>query len=88
MRLIDANNTQKVFDNISLHFMESGRTELASAMGYAAEVIGRQRTVDAAEVVRCRGCKSYDGDCGYCEAMGFTCKPDDFCSYGERKTDG
>lgn len=39
-------------------------------------------------LVRCKECKHYDRDNGYCECMGFTCRIDDFCSYGERKTDG
>ena len=37
------------------------------------------------EVVRCKDCKAYDKEVGYCEAMGFTCEANDFCSYGERK---
>ena len=36
--------------------------------------------------VRCKDCNAYDEECGYCEAMGFACKCDDFCSYGERRT--
>ncbi len=49
--------------------------------------IAEAPTVDAVEVVRCKDCKHYD------EADSFNCKyafmklrrPDDFCSYGERK---
>ena len=48
---------------------------------------GDAPTVDAVPVVRCKDCKAYEKDCGYCEAMGFTCEQDDFCSYGERRTD-
>ena len=44
--------------------------------------------VDAVEVVRCKDCKAYDKEVGYCEAMGFTCEMDDFCSYVERKDNG
>ena len=44
--------------------------------------------VDAVEVVRCKDCKAYDKEVGYCEAMGFTCEVNDFCSYGERKDNG
>lgn len=41
-------------------------------------------TVDAAQVVRCRDCKHEFG--GSCIICGFQKrKPDDFCSYGERK---
>ena len=44
--------------------------------------------VEYAEVVRCKDCKAYDKESYYCEAMGFTCEANDFCSYGERRTDG
>jgi hypothetical protein len=44
--------------------------------------------VDAVEVVRCKDCKAYDKEAFYCEAMGFTCEANDFCSYGERKDNG
>lgn len=46
-------------------------------------------TVDAVEVVRCRGCKHYKPDeyeCGCDFAGGLPyVKADDFCSYGERR---
>jgi hypothetical protein len=42
-------------------------------------------TIDAVPVVRCKDCKHYDKRSDYCEGMGFSCLPDDFCSYGERK---
>jgi len=56
--------------------------------------------VDAVEVVRCRDCKHWvrDGNesFGYAMFCKANCslggqgikKPDDYCSYGERKTDG
>lgn len=50
-RLIDANNAQAVLVNMAEHLMEAGNPEKAGAVGYAAEVIGKQRTVDAVEVV-------------------------------------
>ena len=43
-------------------------------------------TVDAVPVVRCRECTHYNGhwNCDYfCEAV----LDDDFCSYGERRTE-
>lgn len=51
-------------------------------------VIEDATTVDAVEVVRCKNCKyQYTPDCtmsdGLREAV-----DDDFCSYGERRTDG
>lgn len=39
----------------------------------------------AVEVVRCKDCKHYDKRSDFCEAIGFSCLPDNFCSYGERK---
>ena len=52
-----------------------------------AKQIADAPTVDAVPVVRCRDCKHYD------ETDPFNCefaimelrRPDDFCSYGERK---
>ena len=46
--------------------------------------------VDAVEVVRCRECKHCDPENYHCDhPMGTSAplkrKPDDFCSYGERK---
>lgn len=64
---------------------------------YEHSVIGRaalflEETVDAEEVVRCKDCKHYFhfGDDVYgCRTFGMMkTKPDGFCSYGERKTDG
>lgn len=49
-----------------------------------AEDIDNAPTVDAVEVVRCKDCKHEFG--GSCILCGFQKrKPDDFCSYGERK---
>lgn len=57
-------------------------------------VIDRQPTADVVEVVRCKDCKYYDGrKCdkiyyimdGYYVGGFEVKKPDDFCSYGERK---
>lgn len=52
-------------------------------------------TVDAAEVVRCRDCKHYkpqkksahwENRANYCNrVVTIKVRPDDFCSYGERK---
>lgn len=42
-------------------------------------------TVDAVEVVRCRDCKHWDKDFGWCDKKRIHMVSDDFCSYGERK---
>ena len=62
------------------------------AYGYVdAKQIADAPTVDAAEVVRCKDCKYYEIHkpkvLENCERNGYIIpmKPDDFCSYGERK---
>ncbi len=43
---------------------------------------------DAVEVVRCKDCTHFDGK-WFCKICGVPSrKPDDFCSYGERKDNG
>ena len=49
-------------------------------------------TIDAVSVVRCRECKHCDPENHHCDhhmgtAAPLRRKPDDFCSYGERKDD-
>ena len=54
----------------------------------AEYTIERLPSVDAVEVVRCKNCKHLFEDNG-CPLRYFkTHLEDDFCSYGERKTDG
>lgn len=58
------------------------------------EALRETQTVDAVEVVRCKDCKNRDeitGECKHPKAVGWdVLMPDDndFCSYGERRTDG
>lgn len=62
--------------------------------------LDEQPTVDAVEVVRCKGCKSasltYDGECKYCqrwkekydgESVSLYLDGDFYCAFGERKED-
>ena len=65
---------------------------------YCLRMLDAQDSVDAVEVVRCKDCihwyepeetclKIYSD--GAVSAYAWQCrKPDDFCSYGERRTDG
>ena len=58
-----------------------------------ADAVEEMPTVDAVEVVRCRQCKHCDPENHHCDhPMGTAAplkrKPDDFCSYGERKDGG
>ena len=89
-RLVDANwlldeycdgcehrNTQTCFDDICA----------------TVKLIHAAPTVDAVEVVRCKDCKYRKrplfAGCGgiYCEENRRHYTPDDFCSYGERRTE-
>lgn len=43
-------------------------------------------SADVVEVVRCKNCKWWDSDCGWCDLWGNTHEyKDGYCSYGERK---
>ena len=84
MRLIDADALKERAIRVSTvkehcYFKAVGTREIDKAP-----------TIDAVPVVRCKDCKHYSRDemfgVGYC--YGAEKKPVDFCSYGERKTDG
>lgn len=54
------------------------------------ELIDKAPTIDAVPVVRCKDCKHCDPENHHCDhhmgtAAPLRRKPDDFCSYGERK---
>ena len=79
MRLIDGDALWKRLDN-EPWFDNADRDEIA------LPIVSAEPTVDAEVVVRCKGCKHEFG--GSCIICGFQKrKPDDFCSYGERKDD-
>ena len=54
VRLIDGNKAKAVLVNMAEHLLEAGNPEMAGAVGYAAEVIGKQKNVEAVEVVHGR----------------------------------
>ena len=75
MRLIDADALWERLDNEPWE-NNADRDEIALPFVNAAP------TIDAEIVVRCKDCKYWDyGDCYRIEMS----RPDDFCSYGERK---
>lgn len=99
-RLIDANACPALFDEKykeTRQLINQGETHLdnlAEGFTEAHIVIQGMPTVDAVEVVRCRDCvywengKDYTPFCNRPEYGFHECpKPDDFCSYGERKND-
>lgn len=85
-QLIDANKAQAVLVNMAEHLQEAGNPEMAGAVGYAAEVIGKQHTVDAVEVVRCMDCKHFGTDGCAMDKYTFDVVEEGFCSYGERRS--
>ena len=83
MRLIDAYSAKEALEY----------TLVGDTASIAERVIDSQPTVDAVPVVRCRECVHYEmGVCLKIYDDGAASryawqerKPDDFCSYGERK---
>ena len=71
--------------------MVSGANSSEHQAWYRAEdiyqALERQPTVDAVEVVRCKDCKYYDGECPYpvCNYHEGNVNETDFCAWGERK---
>ncbi len=59
----------------------------------AEQIVHSIPAVDAVEVVRCKDCvcypKEYAADTwNFCSGTADDMKPDDFCSYGQRREDG
>lgn len=90
-RLIDANAMRQ-------DWLLNGENEYVYDTNAVLDSIDSQPTVDAVEVVRCKGCKHCFHDpkilaglvdgvyvCGIWGRGLAHVKPDDFCSYGERK---
>ena len=85
MRLIDADRALEIVRDQSITHPNAYHLT-----NYATLILREAPTVDAVEVVRCRECKHRDPENYHCDhPMGTAAplkrKPDDFCSYGERK---
>lgn len=77
MRLIDADELAKKWTIASPEPYNTDAVEVLDSIREA-------HTVDAVPVVRCKNCKhEFGGSCILCWFQ--KRKPDDFCSYGERK---
>ena len=91
MRLIDADNVRDLFDaefKETRKLILAGETHLdnlAEGFTEADRVIWQMPTVDAVPVVRCKECKWTGGDFVCYRGVMVQHKPEDFCSYGERK---
>ena len=88
MRLIDVDDL--------IDFIDMGhlRNPLESCFSErdVVDMLESRLTVDAVPVVRCRECNHCDPENYHCDhpmstAAPLRRKPDDFCSYGERKED-
>lgn len=73
-------------------------TECAYALDNLTNEMRRLHPVDAVEVVRCKDCKYYKTvrirvldvevrEVKHCNRFGPAYKPNDFCSYGERRSE-
>lgn len=83
MRLIDA-------DAVKFNF-QYGRDDngiLLVPYRDAKKLIEAAKTVDAVPVVRCKECKWTGGDFVCYRGVMVQHKPEDFCSYGERRGGG
>ncbi|UVM99509.1 MAG: hypothetical protein [Bacteriophage sp.] len=95
MRLIDADEALSLFGEEyeeTKELIRNGETQLDSlAEGFteAHHIIKYVvPTVDAVEVVRCKECKWTGGDFVCYRGVMVQHKPEDFCSYGERRGGG
>lgn len=86
MRLIDADRAIEIVRNQGI-----AHPNAYHLTNYATLILREAPTMNAVEVVRCRDCKYYEIHkpkvLENCERNGYIIpmKPDDFCSYGERK---
>ena len=88
MRLIDADSLQRRIcgAKCGCEYEDCGNEEGCVYDHF----ISNTPTIDAVPVVRCRECKWWqeDDDIGHCDnpdGLDNYAKPEDFCSYGERK---
>lgn len=91
-RLIDANSLLDEFLKKYTEMERDGNLVFSACeiKQDFADMISNFQTVDAVEVVRCKDCKHCDPENHHCDhhmstAAPLRRKPDDFCSYGERK---
>jgi hypothetical protein len=94
VRLIDANALLEDFGEEPLVWND-GEAEIQERSDWHRYrvLVKIQPTVDAVEVVRCKDCKHFNHQKAlrpggiWCEYWGTDPDPDDFCSYGERRTE-
>ena len=88
MRLIDADRAIEIVRDKGI-----AHPNAYHLTNYTTLILQEAPTVDAVEIVRCKDCKHYEIHkpkvLENCERNGYIIpmKPDDFCSYGERKNE-
>lgn len=97
-RLIDADTLLETIHDTADGLADCDQQNAAWALRkYAARDIMDAPTVDAVEVVRCRECRHWNSETGFCNLNSHFSmdgldwdmfNDDDFCSRGERRTDG
>ena len=85
MRLIDADRAMEIVRDQRI-----AHPNAYHLTNYATLILREAPTLDAVEVVRCQECKHCDPENYHCDhPMGTAAplrrKPDEFCSYGDRK---
>ena len=89
-RLIDADKLLEIYKKWIPQLLSKEDEGDRRGVETCIAVLEDIQTVDAVPVVRCRECKHCDPENYHCDhPMGTAAplkrKPDDFCSYGERK---
>ena len=87
MRLIDADRALEIVRDQGI-----AHPNAYHLTNYATLILREAPTVDAVEVVRCAQCKHFKRNLEndtYCSSVNGLTDPqeDDFCSYGERRSD-
>ena len=92
MRLIDADAMKRVYQEVLCSHVACIDCSLFMDDKYCRfeTMLSEAPTINAIPVVRCRDCKHCDPENYHCDhpmstAAPLSRKPDDFCSYGERK---
>ena len=92
MRLIDGDKLQEFPIRANRCDKEHANEHFINGIETVLKYAEQLPTVDAEVVVRCKDCKHCDPENHHCDhhmgtAAPLRRKPDDFCSYGERKDD-
>lgn len=95
-RLIDAMKTVIKLSGRIMPLIQMG-ANTTQVYNEVLQVVAEAPTADAVEVVRCKDCRHWDSETGWCNNhsafddhdMDWNIyNDDDFCSCGERRTDG